>query len=614
VNGLFHLLIGSLVLGFSLLILRANPQRWDNRAFALLGALDAAVALFRGVALVHGVDLADRSVMWPCAAMSPLLAWWSLEFTYSFPFSRPMPWRWRAPLLAATAAAVTLVAGFADRPWATPVAEVAFFIPMMLVMVRLAWRSLRRHTGDRFGVRLVLFAILFRWISANALYSVYPVIDAETWAMLLWVESTVVVLVSVMLISFANIRSNLFTMRSALGELAIESAFVMAGLLLTEVAVEAALRLATSWPRVERPLLMLATLVPLGVYVIAARLRPRLEASVDPRRAHRRGVLDRALREDHGTPDALIAAALAALREVSGGGDARFIPAAELDGGAAARAATAPGLVRVPVQHGRHVDGVLEVRGGVVDRETAESASLLAGRIALAFEHRRLVGELDESRRLAELGSFAAAIAHDIRTPLTSVQMNVQILRGKASLPPDDMEYFEIALDELRRLDGHVRELLDYAKPLQLHREPIEVRDLTDDAVRTLEPILAARGLRLWCEHGRDVPTVSCDPRRMKQVLWNLLDNAAKASPAGATIALHTRRDGPRVAIDVVDRGAGIAATDLARIFEPFFTTRPDGTGLGLAICQKVVKAHAGEIRVHSEPAQGSTFTVLLPA
>jgi signal transduction histidine kinase len=100
----------------------------------------------------------------------------------------------------------------------------------------------------------------------------------------------------------------------------------------------------------------------------------------------------------------------------------------------------------------------------------------------------------------------------------------------------------------------------------------------------------------------------------VRQVVWNLLDNAAKASPAGATIALHTRRDGDRVAIDVIDHGAGIAAADLPRIFEPFFTTRPDGTGLGLAICQKVVRGHGGEILVRSQPGAGSTFSVVLPA
>jgi signal transduction histidine kinase len=276
--------------------------------------------------------------------------------------------------------------------------------------------------------------------------------------------------------------------------------------------------------------------------------------------------------------------------------------------------APTPGELIAPVRRGPHLDGALVIRGGVLDREASAAAALLAERIAVACEHRRLVGELEESRRLAALGSFAAAIAHDIRTPLTSIQMNVQILRGKARLPADDMEYFEIALDELRRLDGHVRELLDYAKPLQLHRETVGVRDLTDDAARTLEPILAERGLHLACEHAGDVPPLSVDPQRIKQVLWNLLENAAKASPHGSTIAVHTRNDAGRVAIDVVDRGSGIAPGDLPRIFEPFFTTRPDGTGLGLAICQKVVRAHAGEIRVHSELATGSTFTVLLPA
>ena len=608
-GGVLHILIGSLGVAFALLILRADPRRWVNRSFATLAFLDALMALFRGITAASGADIADRTVMVPCAALSPLLAWWSIEFAYSFPHNRKMPWRWRIPLVLATAAVVATIIVFKGKTSAAfGAVNFGFFIPAMFVMVGLAWRNLRRHTGDRFGVRLVMIAILLRWITANVLYSLYPVIDEEVWKSFLWVESTIVVLIAFVMISFANIRSNLFTMRSAMGELAIESAFVLSGLILTAAAVDGALRLGESWPRVERPALMLATLVPLFVYGLAERLRPRLEASVDPRRALRREVLDRVLRpgEETGDPDALVATAVTALREISDGGAARFVRGEVPE--------PTPGELIAPVQHGGHVDGALVLTGGVLDRESSQAAALLAGRLALAFEHRRLLGELEESRRLASLGSFAAAIAHDIRTPLTSVQMNVQMLRGKSSAP-DDLESFDIALDELRRLDGHVRELLDYAKPLQLHRETIAPRDLADDAIRTLEPILAERRQRLALEHAADVPAVSVDPQRMKQVLWNLLENAAKASPEGATIGVHTRRDGGgRVAIDVVDHGAGISAADLPRIFEPFFTTRPDGTGLGLAICQKVVKAHAGEIRVVSEPAQGSTFTVLLPA
>jgi signal transduction histidine kinase len=257
---------------------------------------------------------------------------------------------------------------------------------------------------------------------------------------------------------------------------------------------------------------------------------------------------------------------------------------------------------------------MLEVHDGVLDRETLTAAKLLAEKLASACELRRLAGELEEKSRLATLGSFAAAIAHDIRTPLTSVQMNVQMLRGKVALPPDDMEHFDIALEELRRLDDHVKGLLDYAKPVALTRETLEVRDVADDAARTIEPLLGERGQVLTREHDPGLPPIAIDPQRMRQVLWNLLDNAAKASPSGATIALRTRREGARVAIDVVDHGAGIAATDLPHIFEPFFTTRPDGTGLGLAICQKLVRGHGGEIVVQSQPASGSTFTVVLPA
>ena len=101
----------------------------------------------------------------------------------------------------------------------------------------------------------------------------------------------------------------------------------------------------------------------------------------------------------------------------------------------------------------------------------------------------------------------------------------------------------------------------------------------------------------------------------MKQVLWNLLENAANASPAGAVVALHTRRDGGKIAIDVIDQGSGIAAADLPRVFEPFFTTKApgQGTGLGLAIARSIVVEHGGSVRLQSLPGQGTTVLVQLP-
>jgi len=620
VTPILHALIGALTIAFSVLILRADPRSWDNRAFAALGLLDATMALFRGVAGLFGASMLDPEVVIPCALLAPLLAWATIEFAYSFPFARPMPWRWRAPMLAWVAAALVVMTTLHSLA-ASTVLNLGFFIPVSVVFLVLQVRNLRQVPGDRRGVRLVIAALALRWLTANVLYSLWGRVSNDVWTQLLWVESTVVVLISFLLLGLAVTRTNLFTARSAVGELVLESAFVLVGLLLTGAGVVGAGRLAVTWPRIEQPLLMLSAAVPLLVYVAAARLRPRLERGVDPRRARRRELLDHAeLALGSHDPAAVTAAATAALTALTDGGRARFVPVAELDAArkpalSGARAWHAgPADLVVAVRSGDELHGALEVRGGVLDRESLQAARLLADRLADACEQQRLRARLDEARQLAALGAFAAAIAHDIRTPLTSVQMNVQILRGKVELPADDLEYFDIALAELRRLDAHVRELLDYAKPLQLRRETVELRDIADDAARTVAAVLDQRGQTLTRDHAGALPPIALDAPRVRQVVWNLLDNAAKASPTGATIALCTRRDGDRLAIDVIDHGAGIAAADLARIFEPFFTTRPDGTGLGLAICQKVVRGHGGEIVVRSQLGQGSTFSIVLPA
>jgi hypothetical protein len=293
VTPVLHILIGALALAFGLLILRADPRRWDNRAFAALGVLDAATALFRGIASLFGASLLDPEVVIPCSLLAPLLAWATIEFAYSFPFARPMPWRWRAPLILWVAAALTVMITIHSLAASTAL-NLGFFIPVSVVFVVLQVRNLRRMSGDRTGVRLVLAALALRWLTANALYSLYGQLSSDTWALLVWVESTVVVLLSFLLIGLAVVRTNLFTARSAVGELLLEAAFVMIGLLLTGAGVLGAGKLAATWPRIERPLLMLSAAVPLLVYVGAERLRPRLERGVDPRRARRRDLIDAA--------------------------------------------------------------------------------------------------------------------------------------------------------------------------------------------------------------------------------------------------------------------------------------------------------------------------------
>jgi two-component system sensor histidine kinase HydH len=227
------------------------------------------------------------------------------------------------------------------------------------------------------------------------------------------------------------------------------------------------------------------------------------------------------------------------------------------------------------------------------------------------------VSELLDARRLAALGQFAAAIAHDIRTPLTSISMNVQILRRKLQLSDDDREHLDIALEELARLDRSVAEILDFAKPVKLASEPIDVGELIETTRNHLSPVLTGRGVAVRVEPtgAADPLTVHGDPARLRQVLTNLVDNAANASRPGTEVTLRASATGDRlIAIEIEDHGRGIGPDDLPRIFEPFFTTRPDGTGLGLAIVHKVVRAHGGDIKVRSTLGGGSTFTITLPA
>ncbi|MBI5514398.1 MAG: HAMP domain-containing histidine kinase [Deltaproteobacteria bacterium] len=284
----------------------------------------------------------------------------------------------------------------------------------------------------------------------------------------------------------------------------------------------------------------------------------------------------------------------------------------------------------VPVARNGVTFGLFVVRGCRISRRAALESATIAEHLAIKFENWALFAEvaradraladykaylrsaLEEHRRLAALGSFAAAVAHDLRTPLTSIQMNVQIVRSRGYVPDGDREYLDIAVEEIERLNRSVGELLEFAKPLHLQVEDSDPRELLEDVRRALEPVLSERGMTLTVRH-EGVGHARIDERRLRQVLVNLVDNAAAASERGAEILLKSRHDGGSVTFEVEDHGRGIAPENLGRIFEPFFTTRPDGTGLGLAIAQKIVRAHGGELRVLSRPGEATVFSAQLP-
>jgi signal transduction histidine kinase len=631
---------------FSLVVLKADRRRWDNRVFATMGMLDATSNGSRALSLLGGRELTHPHTLQVCAILAFPMTWACLEFAYSFPFNRPAPMRLRIPLLGVTAITLGLQAwigragGLVHQPKSELLQTVFYFAPLFVVMVVLLSRNLRRAVVDRTSVLLVGSFLVIRWFSSLVVYGIAQPFLPEEFPAFVFADATIVLIVTYLLMTFALMRNQLFSVRGFAVDMLVLATSAFGVIALSAFAIEGALRVADGKPLALRATLILASFIPLVVAVVGTRLRRGFERAVtrniDPRRVLREEVLERARSEETRDPEprTLMQVVREALSDLTNGGDVVFLSstgtiAPRLPNALAAQlAASATGeLARVAspdlgydlvvaVRSASAHHGAIAITGGKIDRDTHLAARSLADRLALKLDTYALFIELEASRRLATLGAFAAAIAHDIRTPLTSVQMNVQILRRKVSLPPDEMEYFDIALEELKRLNASIQELLDFAKPAQVETSAVDLEGVIADARRATESALAELGIVLGVEIDTATPPARGDAQRLRNVLENLITNAANASSKGGKIEVRTRRadDASRVVVEVVDHGHGIAAADLPRIFEPFFTTRADGTGLGLAICDKLIRAQNGEIRVDSTPKEGTTFSVLLPA
>jgi len=621
-GGVIALAIAAIGAAFGLLVIKAAPHRRDNLVFGALATTDAAMTAWRGLNVLAGDSILDMAIALPCTMMTVIAAVLTIEFITAFPRRPAITWGCRLPLLVwAVAAIVTLAVEHGVREQYR-LTQWGFFFPATLLIFALGARAWR-HTEDR-GGRAVIAMLWFRWGFGFTAYFFSPHFDLFEHA--LWAETTVATLLGVVVIGTAVLHSELFSIRSSVAEATTIGTLGFLVILAGGGAVWAA-QTYTDPGTLQQALLVGATLVPLGLGGLAHALYPRVErrvlAGLDERRARRLGVQGDPL------PAAADAAIAEATRRIAAFGDGSHVAwmraaalpgalAAALHDGIARRKDEQPDLPAafvVPALGAeRTLVGAFYIDGGIIDRDTYIVARDLAARVALAVERAEAVSALDDARRLAALGQFAAAIAHDIRTPLTSISLNVQILRRKLQLSDDDREHLDIALEELARLDRSVGEILDFAKPVRLAQESIDVGELIETAVKNLAPVLSEKGIRLELAPAAPMLIVHGDPQRLRQVLVNLVDNAADASTPGAEVTLRATATDDHVAIEVVDRGRGIHGDDLPKIFDPFFTTRPDGTGLGLAICHKVVRAHGGDIRVRSTPGAGSTFTVMLPA
>jgi len=227
-------------------------------------------------------------------------------------------------------------------------------------------------------------------------------------------------------------------------------------------------------------------------------------------------------------------------------------------------------------------------------------------------ELRRLEQHMRRAERLATVGQLAAGIAHEIRNPLASISGSIELLR-QAPATEDDRTLMAIVHREVQRLNELIGDLLDYANPRP--SQPVEF----DLGVLVRETLQVARGGPAFAgiETTADIDeplAVQADPAKLRQVVWNLLRNAADAAAAGGKhVRVEARRGADQATVTVEDDGPGIAPDRMSRIFDPFFTTKRKGTGLGLATCHAIVAEHGGQIDLASEVGKGTKMVVRLP-
>lgn len=231
--------------------------------------------------------------------------------------------------------------------------------------------------------------------------------------------------------------------------------------------------------------------------------------------------------------------------------------------------------------------------------------------------------EPDVARRLreqnAELARLAGGLAHEIRNPLSTLSLNLDLLAEDFHEPETPRERragarIERLKQETRRLQDILENFLRFARLQTPRTAPTDLNAVVEELRDFYEPQASARGVVVRACFADDLPRVRLDADAFKQAVLNLLLNAEHAMPEGGELILTTRRDGDAVALDVVDTGRGMTADVAAKIFDPFFSTRKGGTGLGLPTTRNVVLAHGGSIEVQSVPDRGSRFSIRLPA
>jgi two-component system sensor histidine kinase PilS (NtrC family) len=227
-------------------------------------------------------------------------------------------------------------------------------------------------------------------------------------------------------------------------------------------------------------------------------------------------------------------------------------------------------------------------------------------------ELKRLEQHARRTERMATVGQLAAGVAHEIRNPMASISGSIELLRQSPQTSEDDRTLMTIVHREIQRLNVLIGDLLDYANPRAKQTVDFDLGALVDETVQVARGDQNLTDVEITAATDQPLP-IHADPAKLRQVVWNLIRNAADAaSTGGKHVRVEARRMGSYAKISVEDDGPGIPENLVGRIFDPFVSTKLKGTGLGLATCHAIVAEHGGSIDVETVPGR-TKMIVMIP-
>ena len=259
-------------------------------------------------------------------------------------------------------------------------------------------------------------------------------------------------------------------------------------------------------------------------------------------------------------------------------------------------------------------------KGGCVRDDQGEQVAL-EGFIEDITRWKRAEEARVQAERLAAVGSMAAKLAHEIRNPLGTIKLNLDLLGDEVgSLGPgssaktDEAKVLLQAMNlEVRRIQRVAEDYLQFARIPKLRRSPVTLNDLVSRELSFLSPLFNTSQVQVRTEFEKSLPPVQADDDQLWQAILNLIRNAMEAMPDGGTLTLRTASEADEVVLHLADTGKGMSEEERSQIFRPFFTTKPAGTGLGLTLTQQIISEHGGHIECASVVGQGTTFSLRFP-